>query len=952
MENPATRIADFVNFVGQHIKGDEKGEAQIFCDRLFKAFGHAGILEAGGTLEYRVHPGKSTKFADLLWPRRVLLEMKKRGDHLQKHYHQALEYWENALRDRPRYVVLCNFDEFWIYDFDLQMGEPVDRIKLEELPQRFNALAFLFPEERPTVFRNNLVAVTRKAADKVAQVFNQLVSRKDKPIPRERAQRFLLQCVIAMFAEDIDLLPRDLFVGLLQDCKGKGSSYDLLGGLFRQMASPTPAEGGRYVGVPYFNGGLFHVVEPIELKVIELTMLTDAATEDWSKVHPVIFGTLFEQSMDQKERHAFGAHYTSEADIRKVVVPTIVRPWRERIEAARTAKDLIGLRNEMLDYHVLDPACGSGNFLYVAYRELKRLEMDLMEKIATGFSPQTLALAGGTSLVSASQFFGIDIKPFAVELAKVTLMMAKKLALDETKARHETGTHELLYATESALPLDNLDDNIRCDDALFCDWPKADAIIGNPPYLGSRFLAKEHGYEYARKIYARFPDVPKMADYCVYWFRRAHDALPLRGRAGLVATNTVRQNETREGSLDYINAHGGTITEAVSTQVWSGEAAVHVSIVNWVKGDAPGRKKLLTQKGNDPNGDWKVEETDSISTSLSTQPDVTGAEALKVNQKPKKSYVGQYPFHEGFLLPPEEARRLLTANEDLKEVIFPYMIGRDLVENNGPSRWIIDFGQRDILEAMRYPEAFAKIKASVMPTVLQKAEKEKLATGKDKTRWTRMVARWWQFRDYQPGTMAAIANLPRYIACSRVTKRPIFEFVSNAIHPDNTLVVFPFLDDYSFGILQSGIHWAWFTAKCSTLTERFRYTSDTVFDTFPWPQAPTVAQATKIAAAAVALRALRRKVMGQNKWSLRDLYRSLDMPGQNRLQEIHDTLDVAVREGYGMAPKQEPLAFLLVLNKAVADREAAGQPVTAPGLPPCVTDAKPFTTDDCICTSD
>ena len=199
------------------------------------------------------------------------------------------------------------------------------------------------------------------------------------------------------------------------------------------MANPTPAEGGRFQDVPYFNGGLFAVVEPIELKVMELTLLAEAAAENWSMVNPAIFGTLFEGSMDQKERHAFGAHFTSEADIQKVVLPTIVRPWRERIAAAKTAKELLALREEMLHYRVLDPACGSGNFLYVAYRELKRLKLELLEKIYANFGKQTRELAGGTSLVSAGQFFGIDIKPFAVELAKVTLMLAKKLALDETQ---------------------------------------------------------------------------------------------------------------------------------------------------------------------------------------------------------------------------------------------------------------------------------------------------------------------------------------------------------------------------------------------------------------------------------------------------------------------------------------------------------------------------------------
>ncbi len=172
------------------------------------------------------------------------------------------------------------------------------------------------------------------------------------------------------------------------------------------------------------------------------------------------------------------------------------------------------------------------------------------------------------------------------------------------------------------------------------------------------------------------------------------------------------------------------------------------------------------------------------------------------------------------------------------------MIGRDLVEDGRPTRWIIDFAQREMTDAMRYKAPFERLKKLVMPDVLAKAEAEKKATGRESTRWTRMANRWWQFRDYQPGTMAAIARLPRYTACPRVTKRPTFEFISSAIHPDTMLAVFAFADDYSFGVLQSGPHWEWFKARCSTLGTGFRYTSDTVFDTFPWPQFGNVAQAS------------------------------------------------------------------------------------------------------------
>jgi hypothetical protein len=181
-----------------------------------------------------------------------------------------------------------------------------------------------------------------------------------------------------------------------------------------------------------------------------------------------------------------------------------------------------------------------------------------------------------------------------------------------------------------------------------------------------------------------------------------------------------------------------------------------------------------------------------------------------------------------------------------------------------------------------------------------------------------------------------------------VTKRPIFEFISPLIHPDSALTVFVFPDDFSFGILQSGFHWSWFKARCSTLKGDFRYTSDTVFDTFPWPQAPGVKAVRGVAGAAVALRKLRREVMGKNRWSLRELYRSLEQPGKNPLREAHEALDEAVRGAYGMKAGADPLAFLLALNQEVAAREARGEAVTAPGLPAGVGDVQEYVTADCI----
>jgi hypothetical protein len=285
---------------------------------------------------------------------------------------------------------------------------------------------------------------------------------------------------------------------------------------------------------------------------------------------------------------------------------------------------------------------------------------------------------------------------------------------------------------------------------------------------------------------------------------------------------------------------------------------------------------------------------------------------------------------------------------------------------------------------MKYAIPFQRVKEKVMPVVRERAEKEKKAKGEEVTRYTRIAQRWWQFYDYRPGTIAAINSVPRYIACSRTTKRSIFEFVSQTIHADSKLVIFPMADDYSFGILQSGIHWEWVVAKGSTLKGDQNYTSDTVFDTFPWPQfevaqasAPagsggvpppvkpsarkpggtpaqpaagtaTLQKIRAVADAACALRALRRETMAKNGWSLRELYKTLETPGANKLRDSQAALDTAVRAAYGMKPDEDILAFLLKLNLELAAKEAAGEKITPPGLPAFYPDPKELVSADCI----
>jgi hypothetical protein len=296
----------------------------------------------------------------------------------------------------------------------------------------------------------------------------------------------------------------------------------------------------------------------------------------------------------------------------------------------------------------------------------------------------------------------------------------------------------------------------------------------------------------------------------------------------------------------------------------------------------------------------------------------------------------------------EEAAVFLERNPDHRPVVHPYLTGEDLINAGRPTRWIIDFDQLGILGAMRFHAAFEIVKKRVMPSVLEKAQRERKEIRRSIGPRQNHAKVWWQFWRPRPEIIALLKKLPRYIACSRVTKRPIFEFISPVVHPNEAIVAFTFADDYSFGILQSGMHWLWFTAKCSTLTERFRYTSDSVFATFPWPQKPNEKQIRAVAKTARDLREFRHKIMSANSWSLRDLYRTLEIPGDNELRNVHAALDAAVRAAYGMKEDEEILAFLLKLNLDLAAKESQGEPITPPGLPSFLPNPADFVTEDCI----
>jgi len=966
---PIAALQKFVSWYSAHISGDEKGEAQVFLDRLFQGFGQAGILDVGGKAEYRVRKatedGGGVSFADYVWKPIVLIEMKRRGVPLQKHRKQAANYWTRLVPNRPRYVVLCNFDEFWIYDFETDLDEPKDKITTKDLVQHWGALAFLEPGTPAPIFGSDRVAVTRRAADTLAELLNSLLQRKED---RTLAQHFLVQNLIALFSQSIGLLPKYFYTKLVHDCATPAQAYDLIGGLFEAMNRNTPASGGRFKDVPYFNGGVFATPARIELITAEIDLLKKATEYDWSKVQPEIFGALFQDSLGEKDQRQLGAHFTHPADIMKIVGPTIVEPWREKVEGAKTLTALNQALMRLHNFRVLDPACGSGNFLYVAYRELKRIEARIVERQQQEFKREAAKAAQmKLSFLSAKNLYGIDIHPLAIEIAKVTMVIARKLANDE------------LHFNEQDLPLANLEENFKTADALVTPaglqntWPKVDVIIGNPPFIGAKRLKPERGSSYVERLWKAYAkdDVPRMADYCVYWIRKAHEHLPVcteedpvAGRAGLVGTQNIRHNKSRVGGLDHV-VSTGTIIETVDNQPWSGEADVNVSIVNWVKTQVPEllpkNRRLWFMVDPDPTlggiapapkFELDYRECSFINSTLTDTTDVSGAVTLICNVAPQRVFQGITPGHAGFVLKPAEQKALLAKDSTSAPVLFPYLVGRELVSGDGkPKRFVIDFGTRTVLEAQAFSEAFARVKTKVLVARKRKAEGQKESDGKYQLEHKQALNRWWRlWRDRDDMKQANAKLQGRYIAASRTQRWPfIFCFVCKRVLAGDKLQTFAFDDDYSFGILQALPHLIWYKAKAARLKNEvdYNYSTESVFDTYPWPQAPTKQQVAAVAEAAVTLRRVRTSAPSV-KGGLRGIYNSLALPGANPLKDAHRDLDDAVIAAYGFNKRKDLLKQLIDLNKKMSELIKDGKPVVGPGIPPGYPNPGRLITSDCM----
>ncbi|NVZ08404.1 class I SAM-dependent DNA methyltransferase [Allochromatium humboldtianum] len=749
-------------------------------------------------------------------------ENKKPGLDLDKAYKQLTDYAGHL--DNPPLLVVCDRERIIIHTAFTGYPDEPREIRLDDLhdQDQRQILRWVFTDPEKLRPEKSSAAITEEAAREFSAIAERMRARG---IEHQRVAHFLVQCLFAMFAEDETLLPGKVFTSLLDHWRAAPEkAAKSIAELFRSMQKRGGGAYGHY-DIAWFNGGLFKVIDVPELTGEDIADLHAAALRDWRAIDPTIFGTLFERGLDKEQRVPIGAHYTDTATIRKLIDPLITEPlsaeWAEvkaRIaknptgRAAKTHYNRFMLR--LAEFRILDPACGSGNFLYLSLAALRDIEKRAhVESVELGF-PEQMDLATGTQNV-----LGLEINGFAAELARVTVWIGDIQWCRRNGYRH--ATNPILRPLTGIVHQDAL----LTADGAEVEWPKADVIVGNPPFLGGSKKRGALGDDTFEALERRYKGrVPAGADLVCYWFEKARaqiEAGQLQA-AGLVATNSIRGGANRK-VLERI-CDSGAIFEAWSDEPWVNEgAAVRVSLVAFGHaGDRTGAK-LDGQPVAAIHADLTGQVADTAMVNLT--------QAQPLSENVGVSFQGSQKIG-AFDIPGELARRWLPLpnphEQPNSQVLKPSWNGLD-VTRRPRDGWIIDFGTRmSEDDAALYEAPFGYVVEHVKP---------------ERSRNPREAYRryWWRHGEPRIAMRAALEGLPRYLVTSEVAKHRTFVWLKSAILPDKRLIVIARADDTTFGILHSRFHELWSLRLGATLEDRPCYRPSTCFETFPFPDGLTPA---------------------------------------------------------------------------------------------------------------
>jgi hypothetical protein len=866
----------------------------------------------------------------------------------------------------------------------------LDRLDDPEV-QKNLALAWTDPKALDPSRRS--ARVTREIAQSLGRLAQSLESAGHSA---EAVATFLMRALFTMFAEDVELLPKDSFINLLKSLNGDHEKFvPMIEELWGRMKTGGFSTVLREK-VLRFNGGLFDDATALPLNDDQFNLLIEAAKSDWRDVEPAIFGTLLERALNPIERHRLGAHYTPRAYVERLVVPTIVEPLRaewDAVKAAAVTLDRQGKQKEaaaevqrfhrrLCEIRVLDPACGSGNFLYVTLEHLKRLEGEVYNALdRLGHEQAALEMAGFT--VDPHQLLGIEVNPRAAAIAELVLWIGYlqwhfrtrgKVTPPEPiiKAFHNIVCRDAVLAWDRTEPvLDDKgkavtrwdgrtmkkhpvtgeevpDETARVPVAKYINarpakWPEADFIVGNPPFIGTAKMRDALGDGYTEAVRAAHSEVGESSDFVMYWWNIA--AHLVRGgrvqRFGFITTNSLRQTFNRRVLEPHLTAKDPlSLTFAIPDHPWvdsADGAAVRIAMTTARAGRHEGELKHVTKEMPHPDGEIEVVlagQRGLIHADLTVGSNVAAAEPLSANEG--LSCPGVKLHGAGFIVTPDEAKNLgLGRIVGLEKHIRLYRNGRDLTATSRDVMVIDLFGLTAEEVRRRFPEVFQWVFDRVKP------ERDAKSGTPDGAGYAKF---WWLFGKPRPQLREMLARLPRYIATVETMKHRLFVFLDASILPDNRLIIFAFNDAYDLGILSSRIHVVWALATGATLEDRPVYTKTACFEKFPFPTA-TDAQHVRIRELAESLDGHRKRQLTQHpKLTLTDIYNvleklrtgaSLNAEEQltheeglvSVLRQLHDDLDAAVAAAYGLtvtATDEEILAFLCALNVQRAADERNG----------------------------
>ena len=891
----------------------ERGEAQSFWSDFLSVF-NIDRRRHGAFFEYAVKKGSGSQgFIDMFWPGKILAEQKAPGRDLAKASLQAYEYLETLPdHDLPEAIIVSDFVNFRF--INLETNESVE-FALVDFPKHVKLFGFLIGQTSKRLAEED--PVNRQAAENMAKLHNQL---RDDNYTGHDLEVLLIRLVFCMFADDAGIFDHHALRDYLVHRTNPDGS-DLGARLIQVFETLNTPEDSRQSSLdeslatlPYVNGGLFS--ESIKTPSFTSSMrqqLLKAMELDWSQVSPAIFGSMFQGVMDEKERRNLGAHYTSEKNILRVIKPLFLDDLYQELAKATQAgprkkfDELRKLQDKLAQLKFLDPACGSGNFLVITYRELRKLEHKIVALLSKDQHTVDWLSSGGhgvgTLKVNVDQMYGIEVEEFPSLIAQTALWLTDH-QMNMEYSRESGRTFKRLPLTKSA--------RIVHANALTIDWEdviapeELDYILGNPPFIGQTYQSKEQKQEVAQVL----SGIKKtgVLDFVSAWYGKATDIMKQNPRVqtALVSTNSITQGEQVSILWKYLLAQGIKINFAHRTFKWAndarGVAGVHCVIIGFALFDRP-EKRLFEY------ADVKDEPNEIIAKNINPylidSPNVIVEKIAKPLQKDViRMTRGSQPTDGGSLLLNEnEAQNILAENPKIKPYIRRFSMGEEFIKN-------ID---RYCLWLKNCPPDILKSSPSVLVRI-QAVRDMRMASSKKSTQdWANRPTVFTEDRQPEQGSYLAI---PR-VSSERRSYIPI-GFLNSEIIAGDKLQIIPNANLYHFGVLSSNIHNAWMRAVAGRLESRYSYSVGIVYNNFIWPKA-TDSQKTEIERLAQNVLDARAEFPDS---SLADLYDPLTMPPS--LAKAHKTLDRAVDRLYRKEPfptDTERVALLFDLYQQKTDNK-------------------------------